>query len=311
MPKGVAGRRGERVVAVLLALAIPAMAQAADGRSRCWTALETKISGRDGRGTDSPYRGEELPDRYRRHPPAHLRIRPTRAWSAATLGRATRRTGSREGRGRHARATGAHDPPARPLDFLVVADHAENLGLAPLLMVKDPTLMATDFGKALRAKLDAGDPAGAWKLWSDSKARRQGPPRRSSGHLQDRVVAHHRNRREAQRTRPVHRLHRLRVDLEPRQEQPPPQRHLPGREAEGRHDHPLLELRLLRPRGPLEVDGHLRAEERREAAGHPAQRQPLERADVRRRHARRRRNPSTATTPSAAPAGSRSTRRPR
>ena len=67
-------------------------------------------------------------------------------------------------------STGLKTRLARPLDFLVVADHAENLGLAPLLMVKDPTLMATDFGKALRAKLDAGDPAGAWKLWSDSKA---------------------------------------------------------------------------------------------------------------------------------------------
>jgi Protein of unknown function (DUF3604) len=64
---------------------------------------------------------------------------------------------------------------ARPLDFLVVADHAENLGLAPLLAAKDPTLMATDFGKALRAKLDAGDPAGAWKVWSDGKASGKDP----------------------------------------------------------------------------------------------------------------------------------------
>jgi hypothetical protein len=53
---------------------------------------------------------------------------------------------------------------ARPLDFLVVADHAENLGLAPLLADKDETLMATAFGQELRAALDAGDPAGAWKI---------------------------------------------------------------------------------------------------------------------------------------------------
>jgi hypothetical protein len=59
---------------------------------------------------------------------------------------------------------------ARPLDFLVVSDHAENLGLAPLLADKDETLMATAFGQELRAALDAGDPAGAWKIWSDSKA---------------------------------------------------------------------------------------------------------------------------------------------
>jgi hypothetical protein len=59
---------------------------------------------------------------------------------------------------------------ARPLDFLVVADHAENLGLAPLLMAKDPGIMATEFGKALRAKVDAGDPSGAWEVWTKAKA---------------------------------------------------------------------------------------------------------------------------------------------
>jgi hypothetical protein len=64
---------------------------------------------------------------------------------------------------------------ARPLDFLVVADHAENLGLAPLLAAKDPALLATDFGKRLRAALDAGDPAGAFKIWSDSKSTGKDP----------------------------------------------------------------------------------------------------------------------------------------
>ena len=67
-------------------------------------------------------------------------------------------------------STGIPTRLARPLDFLVVADHAENLGLAPLLAASDPTLLATDFGKSLRVALDAGDPAGAWKIWSDSKA---------------------------------------------------------------------------------------------------------------------------------------------
>ena len=53
-------------------------------------------------------------------------------------------------------STGLKTRLARPLDFLVVADHAENLGLAPLLMAKDPTLMATDFGKALRTNTPSG-----------------------------------------------------------------------------------------------------------------------------------------------------------
>ena len=58
----------------------------------------------------------------------------------------------------------------RPLDFLVIADHAENLGLAPLLVSKDKTLLATDFGQKLNKAVEAGDPAGAWKIWSQAKA---------------------------------------------------------------------------------------------------------------------------------------------
>jgi len=72
-------------------------------------------------------------------------------------------------------STGLKARLARPLDFLVVADHAENLGLAPLLMAKDPTLMATDFGKALRAKVDAGDLSGAWEVWSKAKGSGKDP----------------------------------------------------------------------------------------------------------------------------------------
>jgi hypothetical protein len=67
-------------------------------------------------------------------------------------------------------STGVPARLARPLDFLVVADHAENLGLAPLLAAKDPGLMATEFGRNLRAEIDAGNPAGAWQIWSSSKA---------------------------------------------------------------------------------------------------------------------------------------------
>lgn len=72
-------------------------------------------------------------------------------------------------------STGLATRLARPLDFLVVADHAENLGLAPLLDAKDPVLLATDFGKELRAAIDAGDPAGAWAIWSKAKSTGKDP----------------------------------------------------------------------------------------------------------------------------------------
>ncbi len=67
-------------------------------------------------------------------------------------------------------STGVEARLARPLDFLVVADHAENLGLAPLLAQKDAALLATEFGQRLDAALEAGDPAGAWSIWSEAKA---------------------------------------------------------------------------------------------------------------------------------------------
>ena len=35
----------------------------------------------------------------------------------------------------------------RPLDFLVIADHAENLGLAPAIAESNPLLLANEWGK--------------------------------------------------------------------------------------------------------------------------------------------------------------------
>ncbi|MGB1128810.1 MAG: DUF3604 domain-containing protein [Haloferula sp.] len=72
-------------------------------------------------------------------------------------------------------STGVKARLARPLDFLVIADHAENLGLAPLLAVKDEALMATEFGEKLRAAVDSGDPALAWSIWSEAKSSGEDP----------------------------------------------------------------------------------------------------------------------------------------
>jgi hypothetical protein len=50
----------------------------------------------------------------------------------------------------------------RPLDFLVVTDHAEYLGIAKLLNEADPTLLATDIGKEWYAQMQ-GSPQDAWQ----------------------------------------------------------------------------------------------------------------------------------------------------
>jgi Protein of unknown function (DUF3604) len=64
---------------------------------------------------------------------------------------------------------------SRPLDFLVVADHAENLGVAPLLSARDPRLLETEYGRSLQAAVDAGDLPGAWEIFSLTKASGEDP----------------------------------------------------------------------------------------------------------------------------------------
>ena len=46
---------------------------------------------------------------------------------------------------------------SRPLDFLVVADHAENLGLAPAIAESNPELLANDWGRMVHDLVKKGD----------------------------------------------------------------------------------------------------------------------------------------------------------
>ena len=46
-------------------------------------------------------------------------------------------------------STGQRARLIRPLDFLVVSDHAENLGLAPMIAEKNPALLKLEFGKKI------------------------------------------------------------------------------------------------------------------------------------------------------------------
>lgn len=52
----------------------------------------------------------------------------------------------------------------RPLDFLVVADHSENLGLAPAIAESNPDLLANAWGKQVHDFAKAGD-AKAYDMW--------------------------------------------------------------------------------------------------------------------------------------------------
>jgi hypothetical protein len=65
--------------------------------------------------------------------------------------------------------------PARFPGFLVVADHAENLGLASMFAESNPELLRTEFGKKIHGLVQGGDPWGAYGLWGDSMSRREDP----------------------------------------------------------------------------------------------------------------------------------------
>jgi hypothetical protein len=55
----------------------------------------------------------------------------------------------------------------RPLDFLVVADHAENLGLAPMIAESNADLLRIEWGKAIHDLVKAGDAFGAYVMWGE------------------------------------------------------------------------------------------------------------------------------------------------
>ncbi|PLW67250.1 DUF3604 domain-containing protein [Pseudohalioglobus lutimaris] len=64
--------------------------------------------------------------------------------------------------------TGLQARLARPLDFLVVTDHAENLGLPAAVLTKDPVLTATEWGRQIIKKMSIGGIDGmtaAYEFW--------------------------------------------------------------------------------------------------------------------------------------------------
>lgn len=53
----------------------------------------------------------------------------------------------------------------RPLDFLVIADHAENLGLAPLIAKSDPVVLNNKWGKKVHDLVKSGKELDAFNEW--------------------------------------------------------------------------------------------------------------------------------------------------
>ncbi len=57
----------------------------------------------------------------------------------------------------------------RPLDFLVIADHAEGLGAAPMIVESNPVILKDPLGKILHELVKAGKPDEAYNAWRQAK----------------------------------------------------------------------------------------------------------------------------------------------
>ncbi|MEE4188415.1 MAG: DUF3604 domain-containing protein [Roseobacter sp.] len=79
-------------------------------------------------------------------------------------------------RGEKVRASvGEYAQLIRPLDFLVVADHAENLGLAPMIEESNPDLLKNQWGRDAHDLVKAGDVFAAYVKWGTAMTELKDP----------------------------------------------------------------------------------------------------------------------------------------
>ena len=65
-------------------------------------------------------------------------------------------------------STGQRTKLPRPYDFLAVTDHAENLGLAPMIATSDPLLLTNPTGKRWHDMVKAGKGFAAFVEWNNA-----------------------------------------------------------------------------------------------------------------------------------------------
>ena len=108
----------------------------------------------------SPYAGRDFPTRplLRRHASAHGVLVGRRRFRVPA--RSARRLSLRQGRGGDL-VDGQPVKLSRPLDFLVVADHSDNMGFFPQLFAGDPKMLADATGRRWYDMIQSGKGAEA------------------------------------------------------------------------------------------------------------------------------------------------------
>ena len=140
---------------------------------------------------------------------------------------------------------------SRPLDFLVVADHSDNMGFFPKLSAGDPDYLADPTGRRWYDMIQKGGSDAEGRDRSDRQLLEGNVPSgaRLAAGLEGvslRLGRHREGGRRSQHAWPVHRLHRLRVDLEHGRQQPPSRRDPSGRRQKALRVEPLT---TLKPQG--------------------------------------------------------------
>jgi hypothetical protein len=154
---------------ILALLATPALSQGHSGQLTV-DAEDVRIGQRE----YSPYVHDHYPNRVLW---GDTHLHTSYSTDAGMIGNfLSPETAYRFARGEVVRASaGARAKLVRPLDFLVVADHAENLGLAPLIEESDPGLLSIPWGKKVHDLVKAGKPFEAYGEWGLKMSTREDP----------------------------------------------------------------------------------------------------------------------------------------
>jgi len=72
-------------------------------------------------------------------------------------------------------STGVRTRLLRPLDWLVVADHAENMGLSPMIAESNSELLKSDWGRVIHDLVKDGKSGEAYAMWGAGMATRNDP----------------------------------------------------------------------------------------------------------------------------------------
>ena len=209
----------------------------------------------------SPYAGRNFPTRPL-FGDTHLHTAVS--VDAGTLNRIGQEDAYRFARGEEVLTThGLRAKLSRPLDFLVIADHAEMYGLMPQLLSGDPEVLATDTGKRWYGALTSGDFDTIFATAMEIVGSLSGdvPPIKSDNGRPERLAGLYGAGGPLQRSGRLHGDDRLRVDGD-RRLQPAPQRPVPGRRQRCEPDAAVLAVRQQEPRGPVVLHGRIRSSAR-------------------------------------------------